>query len=809
MYKILNLKQLNGMQLFGLFLICAMGVFFVVSFMTIRFQVTGSLEALEEDNTQVKMAAAEQYLVQYLKNAEETAFLTAGHNVVSSTLLGGSASASEIRDRLNIIKPVNGEHFFVLIDIAGQPIYQDVPLPENHLKQLSLLADHSDVSSTFMLFEYRTTYMLLIAVPVIYNEFQEGLLVYMTPFNAEQFFSPLRIKDSYWFGVQGKEVGMQPPLNWQVITHQVDKYDMALIYAVNPELFSSNQANFTQGLLIGITISVVISYFFVYFLGRTLLISPYKKLERSENLLERKTHDLIIKESQANRLARVARHTLDAIVITDVNSKITWVNQSFEVLSGYNFEEIEGLKPSEFLQGPQTDREVTTQIRTALDSQSAIEVQLINYSKSGDYYWVEMTLVPLYHEGTDQLEGFMAVERDITKQKRLEETLEQTVVEAQSANIAKSQFLAAMSHELRTPMNGVMGSAQLLFDTHLESAQRALLENLLDSSKHMLHLLNEILDFSKIEAGKLTLNLTPTNLYELTDKIHRSYLGMCEEKGLEFTTQCNFPPKHHYLVDEVRLTQIMMNLLNNAWKFTSKGRIELTMNHLTKQGGNFIELKVSDSGIGIPQDRQAHIFEPFTQADGNTTRKYGGTGLGLSIIAKLIEAMKGEITLESQETRGSCFHLIIPAEKVEVDKKKELLEVSIFDGSGLKALVVEDSKLNYIVLQQYLNKRGFQSDIAIDGQEGVDKAIATEYDLILMDNHMPILDGTDATIQIRKHQFKTIEPIIFACTADAYQENQQRMLDAGCNDLLTKPVNTKELDRALHQWLPSKTREDV
>ena len=803
MHNMLKLKQLNGMQLFGLFLICAMAVFFVVSFMTIRFQVTRSLEALEDDNTQVKMAAAEQYLVQYLKNAEETAFLTAEHNVVASTLLGGSASANEIRDRLNVIKPVNGEHFFVLIDIAGQPIYQDIPLQKTHLERLSQLADHSDANSTFMLFKYRTTYMLLVAVPVIYNGYQEGLLIYLTPFDVERFFSPLHIEGSYWFGVKSKEVGMQAPPNWQVLTHHIDKYDMALMYAVNPELFSSKQANFAQGLLIGITISVVISYFIVYLLGRTLLVSPYTKLERSENLLEQKTRDLSIKENLANRLARVARHTLDAIVITDVDSKIVWVNNSFEVLTGYNFQEIEGMKPSEFLQGARTDHNVTEQIRTALDNQSSVEVQLINYNKAGEYYWVEMTLVPLYHEGTELLEGFMAVERNITKQKQLEETLNQTAVEAQSANIAKSQFLASISHELRTPMNGVMGSAQLLSDTQLETDQRFLLDNLLDSSKHMLHLLNEILDFSKIEAGKLTLNRTPTNLQEFTNKLHRSYLGMCKEKGLEFYAHCNCPPQSHYSIDEIRFTQITMNLLNNAWKFTSEGKIELSVQHLTRQEQDYIELEVIDSGIGIPKDRQLHIFAPFTQADGNTTRQYGGTGLGLSIITKLVEAMEGEITLNSQEGEGSCFRVTIPVKKVKAAEKENLRDVSIFNGSGLKALVVEDSKLNYIVLQQYLSKRGFESDVAVDGQEGVDNATSGEYDLILMDNHMPKLDGTEATKQIRQHQFNDVIPIILACTADAYQENQQKMMAAGCNDLLTKPLNTKDLDCALHQWLGS------
>lgn len=806
MYKALKLKQLNGMQLFGLFLICAMGVFFAISFMTIRLQVTGSLEALEDDNTQVKMAAAEQYLVQYLKNAEETAFLTSEHDVVASTLLGGSASASEIRDRLNVIKPVNGEHFFVLIDIAGEPIYQDIPLSSSHLEILSQLADHSEVSSTFMLFPYRTTNMLLVAVPVIYNGYQEGLLVYMSPFDFDAFFSPLQVEGSYWFGVKSKEVSMQAPTNWRVLTHDVDKYDMTLMYAVNPELFSSTQANFAKGLLIGISISVVISYFIVYLLGRTLLVSPYTKLERSENLLEQKTRDLSIKESQANRLARVARHTLDAIVITDVDSKITWVNQSFEALTGYDFQEIEGMKPSDFLQGPKTDQEITKKIRMALDSQSPIEVQLINYNKAGNDYWVEITLVPLYQEGTEQLEGFMAVERNITQQKQLEQTLNQTAVEAQAANIAKSQFIASISHELRTPMNGVLGSAQLLSDTQLEVDQRSLLENLLDSSKHMLHLLNEILDFSKIEAGKLTLNRTPTNLLEFTNKLHRSYLGMCKEKGLEFDAYCNSSPQSHYLVDEIRLTQITMNLLNNAWKFTSEGKIQLSVNHITRQGKDFIELEVTDSGIGIPADRQEHIFDPFTQADGDTTRQYGGTGLGLSIISKLVEAMEGQISLDSQEGLGSRFFVVIPAEKTSAYEAESQHEVSIFDGSGLKALIVEDSRLNYIVLQQYLSKRGFESEVALNGQEGVEMAASGEYDLIMMDNHMPLLDGSGAAKQIREHQPKSKEPIILACTADAYLENQQKMLDAGCNGLLTKPVNTKDLDIALHQWLAPKER---
>jgi PAS domain S-box-containing protein len=652
-------------------------------------------------------------------------------------------------------------------------------------------------------------------VPVLYNDFFEGTMGYLTPFDADVFFAPLQVSDNYWFGIshQSNGWGMKPPQDWIVNTSLLKQYDLELIYATNPLVFVQYRNRYLVALLEGIGISVVIAFMLVFFLGKRLLVSPYEKLAESEHRLATQTKILIDKEAEAGRLAKVARYMLDAIVMTDEKGKITWVNDAFEALSGYQAKEVLGKKPGTFLQGASTDASVVAEMRASIEQQRACQSMLINYTKDNTPYWVEISLVPLFSSQSKHLEGFIAVERDISERVEMQQQLKRAAFDAEAANIAKSQFLASMSHELRTPMNGVMGIAQLLEQTSLNAEQKELLDTLLSSSKHMLKLLNDILDFSKVEAGKLEIEPVNFSLNDLVSRVESTYQALSTEKGLEFRIEIAGDANAIIFADETRITQVIMNLLSNAFKFTKNGHVLLNIDMLTQQGAHLLEFEVIDTGIGIAEHKQSTIFDPFIQAERDTTRKFGGTGLGLAITKKLVSAMKGEIQVESQVDVGTRFNVLIPVKiraKIDEEAQQPSLEGSgQFDGSGLHALIVDDNKVNVLVLTKFLKKRGFSCECASDGQQGVEMAIAKKYDVIMMDNHMPIMDGTTATAKIKALDSEHANTTIIACTADAFEENRQKMISVGCADIITKPIKVDELDRCLYKVLENRSKSHV
>ncbi|MYM58171.1 response regulator [Vibrio sp. OCN044] len=377
--------------------------------------------------------------------------------------------------------------------------------------------------------------------------------------------------------------------------------------------------------------------------------------------------------------------------------------------------------------------------------------------------------------------------------------LEQEKQKAQASTKAKSAFLATLSHEIRTPMNGVLGTAQILMKTDLSKEQLKHMKTLYDSGDHMMTLLNEILDFSKIEQGFLELEEHPFPLESILGSVNSVYFTLCAEKGLQFKVYSEVPQGRWYMSDKARLRQVLFNLLNNAVKFTSRGYVEVYFREFSQQGRNFLEIKVRDTGIGIAKEAHNKIFSPFEQAESSTTRRFGGTGLGLAIVKQISELMGGEITVTSELGIGTSFRVTLGMAPCE-PHSLEIEEHNNLNYQGLKALIVEDNRTNAIIMNTFMTSKGFECEVAENGEICLEKLVNNNYDLILMDNHMPIMDGVEATIAIRALTSSKAKIVILGCTADVFKETRERMVGSGVDYVISKPIDETELDDALYRF---------
>ncbi|SPE39085.1 conserved hypothetical protein [Candidatus Sulfopaludibacter sp. SbA3] len=480
-----------------------------------------------------------------------------------------------------------------------------------------------------------------------------------------------------------------------------------------------------------------------------------------------------------------------AISLRDGEARYVNANRAFETQFHLSKASIIGKTPTEL---GLLDRETLHELCVQMDEKGAVsekEVEMPASSGGTALLWlrkVEIGRVP----------HTLVFSLDITQRKAMEQELRWARSAAEEASKAKSEFLANMSHEIRTPMNGILGFTQVALGTELTADQRDYLETVEGSAGLLMKIINDILDFSKIEAGRVDIEEAPFSLRECVEGAVKTLFATALQKGLHLG--CEISPEIPDAVagDVVRLRQVLLNLVGNAVKFTDAGSVRVGVAvEPCRHRGLVVQFSVRDTGIGIPAAAQKVIFEPFRQADGSTTRKYGGTGLGLAISSRLVEMMGGRIWVDSEEGRGSVFHFTLPLRcgksapfRAENSDKVE--------GSPVSILVAEDDAVSQDLVSALLRQEGHTVTVANNGFEALATLGRQSFDVILMDIQMPHVDGLQVTEEIRKQEKRTgVHVPIIALTAHAMKGDRARCLEAGMDDYVTKPIRPAELLAAI------------
>jgi len=532
-------------------------------------------------------------------------------------------------------------------------------------------------------------------------------------------------------------------------------------------------------------------------------------------------------EAQLRQLSMAVEQSPESIVITNLGARIEYVNEAFVRNTGYSREELIGKNPR-ILQSGHTPHANYAAMWDALTEGRTWAGEFHNVRKDGSEY-VESALITPIRSPDGHISHYLGVKEDVTEKQLLMRELEQhrhqledlvaqrtkQLAEArdraQAASVAKSAFLANMSHEIRTPINAITGMAYLMRREGLSPQQAHRLDRIDTASQHLFEVINAILDLSKIESDRFALEESELSVSGVLSNVAEMLHERARSKHLQLLTE---PPLDapRLVGDATRLQQALLNYATNAIKFTDSGTVILRAGVQADQGERvLVRFEVQDTGIGIEPEVMGRLFTAFEQADNSTTRKYGGTGLGLAITRKLAEFMGGEAGASSSPGQGSCFwfsasllkwnadaHALpaAPAESAELVLRR--------DHAGRCLLVVEDDLINREIAVELLQYVGLDTDVAQDGLEAVAKAQRKRYDLILMDMQMPRLDGMAAARRIRQGALGAHTPIV-AMTANAFDEDRQRCVDAGMNDFITKPVDPQTLFSVLLQWLPKPT----
>ncbi len=432
----------------------------------------------------------------------------------------------------------------------------------------------------------------------------------------------------------------------------------------------------------------------------------------------------------------------------------------------------------------------------------------IDFRVRGDHgpRWIHIEAIPKRSSDPAVAGIWNGYAMDITERKRLEADLAASQHAANAANRAKSEFLANMSHEIRTPMNAIIGLSHLTLKTDLSHRQRDYLTKISGAAQSLLRIVNDVLDVSKVEAGQLQLEHIRFNIHTLFDDLISIVGHRLAEKGLELRMDIAGELPAHLMGDPLRLSQVLLNLTNNAVKFTQRGFIAVRARVVEHAGDEVrVRFAVEDSGIGLTAEQATRLFKPFVQADSSTTRQFGGTGLGLSISKRLVELMGGEIGVDSQPGRGSTFWFTVKFRRAPDAEQAPAAAAAPPPASlrGARILLAEDNPINQQVAVELLQSAGAAVDVAATGQEALDALRARAYDAVLMDLQMPVMDGLQATQAIRANPQLRALPII-AMTASVMSGDRDRCLDAGMNDHISKPVGIEQLQTTLGRWLPER-----
>ena len=520
-----------------------------------------------------------------------------------------------------------------------------------------------------------------------------------------------------------------------------------------------------------------------------------------------KERDEAIGRAELLRLA--CDHALHSIAIADHAGRILYMNEALETLTERRFADIEG-QHVDLLMGP-------GQARRSEELQDKIESrQVINHisdgeihTPSGEKIRVSIALNSAFLPNASEPVYIMHI-LDVRESRRRAHELNQALQQAEQATRMKSEFLANMSHEIRTPLNGVLGMAQTLASETLTPSQQEQVSIILESGHALMVLLNDILDLSKIEAGKLEISPVASDLRHKLSSLFKLHESVAKEKGIKLSLFVHPDVPSSLTFDPVRLRQCVGNLVSNAIKFTEKGEVMIvvTTDAIEDTESQRVTIHVSDTGCGIAPDKLDRIFDSFSQEDGSTTRRFGGTGLGLSITRKLARMMEGDVTVVSEQGRGSVFTLTFNAHVVAAPYSKQPLKaVQIREArrrtslSGCQVLVVDDNAINLRVASTFLANHDISVTTAQDGKDALERLSRKPFDIVLMDIHMPGLDGAAAFRRLRMSASPNRLIPVIALTADSMAGDRERYLSMGFDGYVSKPIDERTLISAMSQVL--------
>lgn len=505
-------------------------------------------------------------------------------------------------------------------------------------------------------------------------------------------------------------------------------------------------------------------------------------------------------EKQLELLSLVASKTNNGVSICDSDGNVTWINEGLENILGFKNHEVVGKRLVDLIKGEDTDLELLEIVREKAGRFEPFNIEHKVYKKNGDETWLSIANTPIYNSATNQHKQIEII-NDITQRKQAEIHLLASREETLQLSKAKESFVSVMSHEIRTPLNAVIGLANILNDEEKLPSQEESINLLKFSADNLLNLINDILDFNKIEVGKMELENKRLNIRSLLKDIVASMHFRMKESPIILSYHVNDKVPELVRGDKTRVYQILINLINNAVKFTEQGTVKVMVDlEAQKDSKLLLNFKVKDTGIGIQKDKLEAIFEPFTQAESNTSRKYGGSGLGLSITKKLINLFGGEITVESELGVGTEFSFNLKFNRFEgpLDMVENSQKITL---TG-RVLVVDDNEINTLLAQRVLTKFGLDVVTTNSGIKAIELLKAKDFDLVLMDVHMPDLDGYQTTKRLRAEndQYYKNLPII-ALTASVLEDNLEEIEKSGMTDFQLKPFKPEELAKKIAKYI--------
>ncbi|MDR1156965.1 MAG: response regulator [Oscillospiraceae bacterium] len=533
-------------------------------------------------------------------------------------------------------------------------------------------------------------------------------------------------------------------------------------------------------------------------------LQTMNRMERAFAVRTRFTNALLTEKSRQEKyLNMLLAHCEDIIILLDKDGRFAYCTDSFLKAAGIeNFGWINGRTYEEVYRMAMDDESLLDQtnrmLMRALEENRIIHAEIvIDLGRRGDVRNYIVHTSPMFDKGGD-FDGILLQLNDTTDLLRAKKQAEQ-------ANRAKSDFLASMSHEIRTPMNAIIGMSALVHTENLDEVQQRYFSDIRKMSHFLLQIINDILDFSKIEAGKLDLVPADFDFFIMYDNLCSLMKFTASEKPVQFRCHLEDDVPQVLFGDEVRIRQVVTNILNNALKYTRAGHVLLDVRRVPGDDGrDVLSIRVEDTGIGIQPENIPKLFDAFEQFDNVKNRSIVGTGLGLSITKRLVDMMEGKILISSEYGKGSVFTILLPL--IEGNPANLVLEGDVRRVIALpeaKILVVDDNSINLTVALGFLATHSIKADTAVNGVEAIEKVQAEAYDLVFMDHMMPIMDGVEATTHIRALGGRYEDLPIIALTANAVGDSRELFLSSGMNDYLLKPIEAPEMNKILARWLPA------